>query len=282
MFAVKNSSVITLHEVSQAHILRKLALYPFTIRRQHLIFTTQYEREFARKWAPWTSGVSSVIPVGSNIEALANGFERRSGEIAYFGLIMPRKGLEEVLKLAELIQSSGSRLQIRVIGKTDVKHEAYSAQLRLQSKGLPVIWEGDLSHEQVSRQLAVSSIAYLPFPDGASERRTSLNAMLSNGVVTITTRGAHTPSDLENAVKFCSSPRDAYDAIRLLLENPLEQEKIRGKATEYMRQFSWDRIVDLHLSVYERVIRSQVNRGLCHENALTSATARTSSLKNNQ
>jgi glycosyltransferase involved in cell wall biosynthesis len=251
LLALKRRTVITLHEASQAHLLRKLSLYPFSVRAQHLIFPSEYERQFAEKWAPWITHRSSVIPVGSNIEAAPNGGNRRYDEVAYFGLIAPRKGLEEVLGLAKLVHSSGFQLKIRIIGKTSAQYETYSAQLRLQSHGLPVIWQSDLSHEEVAKELAGCSIAYLPFPDGASERRASLKAMLSSGVVTITTRGAHTPSDLEGVVKVSNSPKDAYDHIRVLVNDPLEQEKLRRTAIEYMRQFSWDRIVDLHLRVYE-------------------------------
>ena len=259
MFAVRKSSVITLHEVSQAHILRKLALYPFTVRPQHLIFTTEYERQFATKWAPWTSGISSVIPVGSNIEVLSNSFEPRSEEITYFGLIMPQKGLEEVVKLASLIQSSAPRLKVRIIGKTRLEYKAYYTQLRLQSEQLPIIWEGDLDHDQVAGKLAVTSIGYLPFPDGASERRTSLNAMLANGVAVVTTRGPHTPKGLEGAVKFAATPEEAFERIRFLVENPAEIENLRQRAVAYMQQFSWDRIADLHLRVYEGILGSRVS-----------------------
>jgi hypothetical protein len=45
LFVMRRRSVITLHEASQSHILRKLSLYPFTARAQHLIFTSEYERQ---------------------------------------------------------------------------------------------------------------------------------------------------------------------------------------------------------------------------------------------
>src|SRR5437899_6377638 len=57
--------VITIHEASQRHILRKLALIPFAVRPKHIIFTSSPERLFATKWAPWIARSSSVIPVGS-------------------------------------------------------------------------------------------------------------------------------------------------------------------------------------------------------------------------
>jgi glycosyltransferase involved in cell wall biosynthesis len=266
LFAVNRSSVITLHEVSQSHLLRKLSLYPFSLRASHLIFTSEYERQFARRWAPWTARISSVIPIGSNIKAAeSRGQLRCRKEAVYFGLIMPKKGLEEVLRLAKLIKNAGSELRVRIIGKPSAGHEAYLEQLRQKARDLPVVWESDLDDEQVATRLASCAVGYLPFPDGVSERRASLKAMLLNGVAVVTTRGAHTSSELEDVLQYSDGPRDALELIRLLLENPFKQRSLGQKGVEYMRQFAWDGIADLHLRVYERVMRERISdrRLLC-------------------
>ena len=190
-FAVKKTSVVTLHEASQSHILRKLSLFPFTIRASHLIFTSEYERQFMGRWAPWTARISSVIPIGSNIErAESQGNARCGEEVVCFGLIMPKKGLEEVLRLAEVIKKAGSGLRVRIVGKPSAGHEVYFEELRRRSKYLPIVWETNLDDEQVATLLASCAVGYLPFPDGASERRSSLKAMLANGIAVVTTRGA--------------------------------------------------------------------------------------------
>ena len=101
--------VVTIHEASQRHFLRKLALFPFSVRPEHIIFTSSFERQFATKWAPWISSVSSVIPVGSNIGVGARKGPRNLSEVVYFGLIMPGKGVEKVVELSRLIKSAGLR-----------------------------------------------------------------------------------------------------------------------------------------------------------------------------
>src|ERR1700719_4557504 len=70
------SCVVTIHEASQRHILRKLALLPFAVRPEYMIFTNRFERRFAMTWAPWIACASSVIPVGSNIAVAAQGSSR--------------------------------------------------------------------------------------------------------------------------------------------------------------------------------------------------------------
>src|ERR1700719_732282 len=129
------SCVITIHEASQRHILRKLALLPFAVRPEYMIFTNRFERRFAMTWAPWIACASSVIPVGSNIAVAAQGSSRTLTEIVHFGLIMPRKGLERVLELGSLITSAGLPLVVRIMGRVPLKHAAYFDDLRLKAAG---------------------------------------------------------------------------------------------------------------------------------------------------
>lgn len=252
--ALMTSCVITIHEASRSHFLRKIALLPFGVHPKHVIFTTEFERGFAVSWMPSLARVSSVIPIPSNIRAVAQRAERILNEISYFGLIMPSKGVEEVLRLAALIKSAGLPLRVRIIGTPPAKYSAYADSLRSQSAELPVIWEFNLDEEQVAERLALSSLAYLPYQDGASERRATLKAALGNGVAVITTRGAQTPSALSEAVMFCNSPEEALEIARSLLSNPDKRSGLAHNATQYGRQFTWEQTAERHLIIYQKVV----------------------------
>jgi glycosyltransferase involved in cell wall biosynthesis len=252
--------VITIHEASQRHILGKLSLYAFAVRPEHIIFTTHFERRFATKWAPWIARASSVIPVGSNIAVTAPESPRNLTEIVYFGLIVPRKELEQVLELASLIRLAGLPLVVRVIGHVSPKQAAYLDELRLKATGLPIIWDNNLSEEQVAKRLAGASFAYLPYTDGASERRTTLKAALLSGLAVVTTRGPHTPRDLEGVVRFCRSPEEALAEVGSLVESPEDISKMSVKAVEYGQQYTWERIAKLHLEVYHSVLNKRLSR----------------------
>jgi glycosyltransferase involved in cell wall biosynthesis len=249
--------VITIHEASQRHILRKLALIPFAIRPEHIIFTSGPEQQFATKWAPWIARRSSVVPVGSNVATIARISPRNLSEVVYFGLISPRKDLEQVFELAALIKAAELPLMVRIVGGVPVKHLAYFEQLRLKSLGLPVIWDRDLSDEQVAERLAGTSIAYLPYWDGASERRTTLKAALQSGMAVITTRGRHTPENLLTAVRFSRNPEDALAQILSLIANSEETSRLRANAMQYAQQYSWESIAKSHLEVYQSVLNSR-------------------------
>ena len=251
--ALLTGCVITIHEASRSHFLRKIALLPFAVRPKHIIFTSEFEREFALNWVPWLSRVSSVIPIPSNIGVATQNRQRTLDEIVYFGLIMPSKRVEEVLKLAALIKSAGLSLRIRIVGTPPDKYSAYAAGLRAVSADLPVIWECGLNEEQVAQRLALSSVAYLPYQDGASERRATLKAALANGVAVITTRGAQTPDILDDAVMYCNSPEEALTIARSLFVNPDEMSRLACNARLYGQQFTWERTAELHSILYQKM-----------------------------
>jgi len=252
---------LTHHVLYVIYIMLRLVI-PFTARPEHIIFTNSFERQFATKWAPWIDRASSVIPVGSNIAVAAQESPRTLAEIVHFGLIMPGKGLEQVLELGNLIRSAGLPLVVRIIGRVPLKHAAYCDELRLKATGLPIIWDQNLTEEQIARKLARAAIAYLPYPDGASERRTTLQAALLSGLAVITTRGPHTPHDLEGVVRFCRNPDEALATICSLAENPEETSKMATKAMQYGQQYTWERIAKLHLEVYESVLSKRSTRSM--------------------
>jgi glycosyltransferase involved in cell wall biosynthesis len=260
--ALLRRCVITLHEVSQARFLRKLAMFPFSLRPKHLIFPSDFERRFAVRWAPWISPLSSVIAIPSNIRAAVPQGARNVNEVTYFGLIMPNKGLDDVVKLGALIQCKRLPLRVRVIGKAPTKHMAYFEELRSASSTLPIIWDDGLSEGEVAEKLASSSVAYLPYPDGVSERRATFKAALVNGLAVITTRGLQTPLDLEGLVRFCRNPEEALVAALSLFQNPQERARLAQKGAYYVRQFSWERIGELHSLVYEEILRGKCSPGV--------------------
>jgi glycosyltransferase involved in cell wall biosynthesis len=252
-FSVLKSCVATIHEVSQAHLLRKLALYPFSFRARHVIFPSNFERRFAVKWAPWIAHRSSVIGIPSNISAGAKQ-QRNSGEIVHFGLIMPGKGLEKVIRLGRLIQVSGHALRIRVIGTVRSDHAGYFEALRSESSHLPIVWENGLDKKQVEDRLAASAIAYLPYPDGVSERRATLKAALINGTAVITTHGAQTPSDIQGSVCFVETPEEALVAALDLLASPEKRDRLSSNGMEYAGRYTWERIAEQHSALYDEIL----------------------------
>jgi glycosyltransferase involved in cell wall biosynthesis len=253
LLSIAIPSVVTIHEFSEAHILRQLSLYPYFLRSRHVIFTTSFERDFALRRAPWISRRSSVIPVGSAI-TIGRSDERDSREIVYFGLYRPKKGIEEVLDLALLVKQRNLPYRVRLIGKPFPPGSSYHQELSDRSRDLPVLWSSNLDDQDVANLLSAASFGYMPYPDGASGRRTSLLALLANGVATVTTRGGQTPAELEHAVLFSSSAAEALDRIEEMRRDPVLRSRISEGGREYASRFSWDSIASKHFELYQGLL----------------------------
>jgi glycosyltransferase involved in cell wall biosynthesis len=248
------SSVVTIHEASQRRILRKLSILPLLVRARHVIFTSEFEQQYVTGRLPWIAARSSVAPVPSNIRLIPGERPRIANEVVYFGLILPRRELEDVVELGRLIQSEGLAWKVRVIGALRPEHTQYFQKMKAETTSLPMVWDLNGSEEQVAERLASSAVAYLPFPDGASERRSTLKAALANGVAVVTRAGAHTPEAMKSFLTFAATPREAIAAIRFLSESPLERSRLAGRAAHYLQQCTWERVAELHAAVYRRLL----------------------------
>jgi glycosyltransferase involved in cell wall biosynthesis len=225
-------------------------MYAFTLRRQEVIFTTEFERQYAIRYAPWIRTRSTVIPLGTSITPSIACGKREKHEIVHFGLIRNDKGLEEVLRLAKLIRDRRLAFRIRIVGHVYAGCQEYFEKLRSDSCYLPVTWETTLADEQVGEVLANATFAYLPFPDGASERRSSMIAALASKLVVISTRGAQTPNSLNGVVEFCQGAEDALNAIQFLSDNRESQKSFLDGAERYCQLRSWESIASQHIRLY--------------------------------
>lgn len=246
--------VMTIHECSRSHFLRKVSLYPFSLRAPKIIFTNEFEQNYACHFAPWIKGRSAIIPIGNNVSLISGDVNHLTNVVTYFGIIRPQKGLDQVVTMARLFKARKSGLSVRIVGTVMPGYENYYRHLRCETQGLPVEWVLDLNGENLSSALAETDVAYLPFPDGASERRGSLIAMMSNGATVLTTRGPHTPSAMERAVVIANSADEAVVLAENLYRKPSQRHVLQKMAVSYARRFSWNEIAAEHLSIYQQVL----------------------------
>ncbi|MGC2162488.1 MAG: glycosyltransferase [Silvibacterium sp.] len=250
--------VVTIHEISQAHALRKLSLYGFLGTAKMLIFTNTFERQAAMKLAPWIHRKSNIIPIGTNILTSPSSIGNTSKTIGYFGLIRPHKGLEEIIALAKLALNVNRDFKILIVGLEVHGQSDYYKMLRQQSVGLPVEWRAGLQGQDLNAALAECRIAYLPFPDGASERRSSLLTFLSRGTPVITTTGSQVTEDLKSVVQFAASPQEACSVAEKLFVDDGAWNDLHEKGLAYAKRISWNSIAQRHIQIYQRLMLGAV------------------------
>lgn len=247
------NTILTLHEISQAKILRRISLIPFFFCVKNIIFTNEFEKNYVDKLNGFFCINTFKIPIGSNI-SYANTKNKDRNKIVHFGLIRKNKGLEEVVKLAEEIKKRKLPYAVQIVGQVERKQINYFKEIK--DKTTCIDWKIGCSEREVAKLLSEAMFAYLPFPDGASERRGSLIASLLNKVVVITKRGKFTTPEMEKSMLFSSSVNEAIEHIDYIEKNPFFRESIIRNASEYVEKFSWNNIANAHLEVYKNTLRN--------------------------
>jgi glycosyltransferase involved in cell wall biosynthesis len=255
LFSLCAGEVVTLHEFSAAHVVRKLSLIPFTLRASRVVVSSEFEKQALAGRIPWVRRRLQVIPIGTNLADAIYEPDEDLNRVAYFGLITPSKGLEEFIQLARILRDHSFSGPIAVLGKIPSRHNQYARLLMEVARPYFIEWILDRDSETVSQLLAKSSICYLPFPDGASERRGSLKAACSIGLPCVTTKGRITPPGLSDAVLIASNPMEAANVVLRLLGNKEERQRLSRLARNYAQGFSWEKIASSHIEMYLEIQR---------------------------
>lgn len=250
-------TVVTLHEFSQSHVLRRAASMAFS-RADALIFTTEPERSVFCRQFRWCRHRARVIPIGSNITPVPPVPFRHSGEICYFGQLRPRRGLEDFLALARLAVGAAPELRFRVLGAIPAGCLRYAQEILSRGAELPNLrCELELPEAEIAARLARTEFAYLPYPDGVSERRSTLLAAVASGALVVTRRGPQTSPAIADAVCLVDSPSEALVALRKLAARPAAQQALRAAAQRWLQGRDWATIAEAHRTLYLRLTGGQ-------------------------
>lgn len=251
---VAKQGIVTVHEFSLAHPLRKLSLLPFTLRARRVVVTSEFERDAIVRRMPWAQDKLRIIPIGSNIGQTYSTYQEREDMVVHFGLIMPRKGLEDFIEFARLLRARNCNWKLLIIGKVAPRQETYAKSLMTSAAPYGVQWILDTDAEDAFKLLAKAGLGYFPFPDGASDRRGSLKAALAAGLPCITTFSDQTSTELAQIVALRATPQDAVEEAARLMVAKDERLVMSEGNRRYSLRFSWERIAALHIQMYRELL----------------------------
>jgi len=253
--------VVMLHEFTAAHPLRKLAIGALLARATLIGLAGDREAAYLRRLYPWVRNRLRHIPIASNLP-------RRSWSptvpprVTYFGQLRPEKGLETFFACQSIVAAAIPEVEFLIIGATVPKYVEYSRAVRAQAQAQNVRLLHGPEAGAAADALSQSSVALLPFPDGASFRRGTLFAAVGCGVPLVTNVGRDTPSQL---LPFLEPAGDVASLCALTLRY-LRDERSRTEASARSLRlsdlFGWDKTVTHYLRVFAEVAGSKPALGI--------------------
>jgi len=229
-------------------------------------FQHNMQRRFRRRkdrfhLQPFPSNIGRVTSplLAAFIAKIKTAMLRDQFLLLYFGLIAPKRGIEDLLAALLELQARGHRPQLVLISKFDPVENTYHRelvysveQMRLNDQ---VSFTGSLDNEAVSRMLQAADACVLPFPDGASFKNGSLAAAVEHGVPTVTTATRLTDPELLSCRGLLTyAPGDMHalaTLLQALVESSAACDQARVRMQEFRKLLSWRSYIEKRLQIYQ-------------------------------
>jgi glycosyltransferase involved in cell wall biosynthesis len=162
--------------------------------------------------------------------------------------------LEEFAQLAEECQASGEPWRFLVVGSVPDSFRDFATPLieRLRRARVEVLL--DQPPSAVAQRLGPALYAYVPFPDGATAKRSSLLALLECGTIVLTRHGPETPDWIRRCTVHAGTTGEARRRLRQLENSPEERQAALQRVATARKHFDWDAIAQQHVHVYRAIL----------------------------
>ena len=251
--------VITLHEF---HIERESV--QSTIQAAELSdYIIANDERNAQRCAEFTRvEVNQVLWSGSNVKPLPTPVAIRPYEICTFGHISGLKGIAELYGVLKEARKTYPKLRWNIVGPFHPeKNEEHRCLKELMNEEWVTFTGGyeDLDSIEMRSHLARCHIMILPFTDGATMRRGSLQAAWAFKKPVITTQSEHTEVGLREGGGALFVPADAKaeqwkKVINSFFSNADVEQRLQNEAHQRSEQFSWEKLAQIHQGVYSQLI----------------------------
>jgi FkbM family methyltransferase len=256
----RHAVVVTAHEFHDAPRRGKVLIWLATAPANRTIVNNEASLKALRPLIP---NAVEMIPIGSSIPFVDHSTAERDQLLARFGLnpggyalffgsLDPGKGMERLLSS---YTNWPTGLKLVIVGTPTDSGHVWRRRQQAKDGAMPIVWTGFLEPRAVSVLCQSSLLGVLPFAQPASLRRSSLVALLNNGVPTITTGPVGGP--LGGCVVEVERGNDAEQltfAVTRVWADEALRTQLRDSSLALMSGSSWPAISRAHAEIYENVV----------------------------
>jgi glycosyltransferase involved in cell wall biosynthesis len=183
---------------------------------------------------------------------------RQAGLVATFGFINGLKGLDLAHGGLSLLRATRPDLRWKIIGPFEPKTKPEHAELAGRLDADWVTFTGGLPEADVRSRLAEARMMILPFRDGASTRRGTLQVAWSFGMPVVTTPPpVDEPAIVDgwNCLLVREATPEAWaQAVRRVLDDPALEARLREGSLATAREFGVARQATHYVEIYESLM----------------------------
>ena len=227
-----------------------------------------------RRWSRLYRPLAGAPPIGTigiapNIEVLPCAPDNRGRwrrdlglsdddvAVAFFGILMPHKGIGELLAAVERLRAEGRPVRPVIVGNFD-RHDDERPALEARLAAPHVIWQRDADGRRVSELLHACDLAALPYYSGSAPNRSSLLTCLAHGLAAVTTDGPTTPRDFVEQCRIDYVPPREAEPLRAALRRLCDDRELRRSRADvgraYAARYSWPAVASQHADLYARLV----------------------------
>lgn len=250
--------VVTLHELHHDRPsfenTRRLVLRADAVVANDRRTADRCEKYVGRK-------VDRILFSPGNIEPLADASKPAQvpGRVCTFGLINRLKRFDVLFESLRKLRDAKPELTWHIVGPFEPDRNAEHRAVQDQLAGADWIrFTGALDAErELPRELHQAQIMLLPFDDGASLRRTSLQAGWRFGLPVVTTRPPEVEPGFEEGANVIFADRDDSEswrqAVSRLLNSPEERERIGQGGFETSKSYTFEALARAYAEIYGKL-----------------------------
>ncbi|MDX2098577.1 MAG: glycosyltransferase family 4 protein [Leptolyngbyaceae cyanobacterium bins.59] len=208
---------------------------------------------------------TSIIKGGINLDRFVwNPDQPRENKILFVGRILPVKGVNYLVDALRLLGRSDCRLCI--LGKA--YHPQFYADLKKQAEGLPIEFIHDADDQRLLYEYQTALVTVLPSVcTNCYGEYTPIPELM--GFTLLESQACGTPAictDAGGMSEFVQHGQTGFvvaqnsgEAIaealqQLLNRSPEERQQWQQGCREWIEQFSWSKVVERHLEVYQQAV----------------------------